>query len=208
MRYSTRELVYIAVFGAVWGALEMSLGSLLHVLNVPQAGTIMAAVGIVVLLTGHTFVPRREGGHGVPPVLMMGLTTAFIKMFSLGGIVINPMLAIIMEALLVHLGLRLGRGGRKAFLLAGVMGSSWNFVHPFITQGLLAGWGAARVYRWLVFGGAKLFGLPAGYGWLIFVLLLGLKVAAGLAAGYTGWEVSRAVHQRRGVRGWRLEVGG
>lgn len=194
MRYSTRELVYIAIFGTVWGALEMSLGSSLHVLNVPQAGTIMAAVGIVILLTGHTFVPRRGA------VLLMGLTAAFVKMFSLGGIVINPMLAIVMEAALVEAGLCLGYGGRGAFLLAGVMGSSWNFVHPFITQGLLAGWGVLRVYRWLVHGGARLLGLPDGYGWLLFGLLLGLKVVAGLLAGHAGWEVSRAVHQRRGVQ--------
>ncbi|MGD2176594.1 MAG: hypothetical protein PVG71_02110 [Anaerolineae bacterium] len=193
MRYSTRELVYVAIFGSVWGALELSLGSVLHVLNIPQTGTIMAAVGIVVLLTGHTFVPRRGA------VLMMGLTAAFVKMFSLGGIAINPMLAIVMEAALVEAGLQLGRSGRRTFLLAAVMGSSWNFIHPFVTQGLLAGCGMTRVYRWLVHGGAQLLGLPEAYGWLILGLLLGLKGVAGLLAGHTGWEVSRAVHRRRGL---------
>ncbi len=191
MRYSTRELVYVAVFGAVWGAVEMSLGSLLHVLNVPQTGTILAAIGIVILLTGHTLVPRRGA------VLLMGLTAAFVKVFSLGGIVLNPMLAIVMEAALTEAGLRLAGRGRGAFLLAGVLGSSWNFVHPFLTQGLLAGWGMVRVYRWLVHGAEQVFGLPGGYGWLVFGLLLGLKVVAGLAAGYLGWEVSRAVLRRR-----------
>ncbi len=193
MRYSTRELVYVAVFGAVWGAVEMSLGSLLHVLNVPQTGTILAAVGIVILLTGHTLVPRRGA------VLLMGVTAAFVKMFSLGGIVINPMLAIVMEAALTEAGLRLAGRGRGAFLLAGVLGSSWNVVHPFLTQGLLAGWGMVRVYRWLVHGGAQLFGLPEEVGWLVFGLLLGLKVIAGLAAGHLGWEVSRAVLRRRAI---------
>lgn len=193
MRYSTREMVTVAVFGTVWGAVEMSLGSLLHMLNVPQAGTFLAAVGIVILLTGHTLVPRRGA------VLLMGLTAAFVKMFSLGGIVINPMLAIVMEAALTEAGLRLAGSGRGAFLLAGVLGSSWNFVHPFLTQGLLAGWGMVRVYRWLVHGAEQLFGLPEGYGWLVLGLLLGLKVIAGLVAGYLGWEVSRAVLRRRGV---------
>lgn len=192
MRYTTRELVYVALFGTVWGAVEMSLGSLLHVLKVPQTGTILTTIGIVILLTGHSLVPRRGA------VLLMGLTAAFIKMFSLGGIVINPMLAIVMEAALTEAGLRLAGSGRGAFRLAGVLGSSWNFVHPFLTQGLLAGWGIVRVYRWLVHGGAQLFGLPEGYGWLILGLLLGLKVVAGLVAGHLGWEVSRAVL-------WRME---
>jgi len=45
MKYRTQELVYIAVFGTIWGVVEMTLGSYLHVLNVPQAGTVLAAVG-------------------------------------------------------------------------------------------------------------------------------------------------------------------
>ncbi len=191
--YTTRQLVTIATFGAVWGALEMTLGSLLHTFNVPQAGVVMTAIGIVVLLTGYTFVPRRGA------VFMMGLTTAFVKMFSLGGLVLNPMLAIVMESLLVEVGLRAGRTSRGRFMLAGVLGSSWNFVHPFITQGLLAGWGVFRVYAWLVQGGARLFGLPPAYGWLIFVLLLAIKVVAGLAAGYVGWEVAETVRRRLGL---------
>lgn len=196
MRYSTRELVNVAIFGTVWGAVELGLGSLLHVLNVPQTGAMMAAVGIVILLTGHTVVPRRGA------VLMIGLTAAFVKSFSLGGIVINPMLAIVMEAALTEAGLRLGRGGRGAFALAGMAGSSWNFVHPFITQGLLAGWGIARVYGWLVHGPAQLIGLPSGYGWLVLLPLCGFNLVAGLVAGYVGWAVSQAVHRRRAVQSW------
>ncbi len=191
--YTTRQLVTIAIFGTVWGALEMTLGSLLHTLKVPQAGVVMTAIGIVVLLTGYTLVPRKGA------VLMMGLTTAFVKMFSLGGIVLNPMLAIVMESLLVEVGLWTGRTGRGRFMLAGALGSSWNFVHPFITQSLLAGRGVFLVYGWLVQGGAKLFGLPPDYGWLIFALLLVLQVVAGLVAGYVGWEVAETVRRRLGL---------
>lgn len=192
MGYTTRELVTIAIFGTVWGALEMTLGSLLHVLNVPQAGVVMTTIGIIILLTGHTFVPKRWA------VVMMGVTTAFVKMFSLGGIVLNPMLAIVMEALLVEIGLCTGKPRRSRFVLAAVLGSSWNFIHPFLTQGLLAGWGIVRVYGWLVQSGARLLGLPPDYGWLIFALLLGIKVVAGLVAGHLGWEVAGAVRQRMG----------
>ncbi len=50
MRYKTRDLVYIALFGTIWGVAEMSLGALLHTLNVPQTGTIMTFFGITIML--------------------------------------------------------------------------------------------------------------------------------------------------------------
>ena len=56
-RFSTRDLVYIAVFGALWGTLEMTLGSYLHLIFPSLAtplvgvGTIMTTVGMVIAIT-------------------------------------------------------------------------------------------------------------------------------------------------------------
>jgi len=194
MRYSTRELVYMATFGAIWGAIEMTLGSYLHVLNVPQTGTILSAVGVAILVVGRSFVPKRGA------TLLTGIVTMFIKMFSLGGIVINPMIAIFMESLLVELGLGARGLSKGRCLLAGALGSSWVIVHPFITQGIMAGWGLARVYIWLVEGGARLFGIPSRYAILILVPLFALKPIAGALGGLIGWEMAIAVNRRLGRR--------
>lgn len=192
MKYTTRQLVYIALFGTVWGGIEMTLGSYLHVLNVPQAGTIMTAMGIVILLVGRTFVPRRGA------TVLMGLVTAFLKMLSVGGIVLNPMIAIFMESLLVEVGL--GRRGlsRGRFILAGTLGASWNIVHPFFTQGLLAGWGISRVYTWLLGGVSRLLGIDPRYTLLLILALLAIKSLSGAVAGFVGWEMARAVRKRMG----------
>lgn len=194
MRYSTRELVYIAVFGAIWGAIEMTLGSYLHVLNVPQTGTILAAVGAAMLVVGRSFVPKQGA------TLLTGIVALFIKMFSLGGIVINPMIGIFMESLLVEVGLGAKGIGRMRCILAGAMGTSWVIVHPFITQGIMAGWGLARVYMWLVEGGARLLGIPSRYALLTLGLLFAMKPVAGAIGGLMGWEMAIAVSKRMGRR--------
>ncbi len=193
MRYSTRELVYMAIFGAIWGAVEMTLGSYLHVLNVPQTGTILSAIGVAILVVGRSFVPRKGA------TLLTGIVALFIKMFSLGGIVINPMIAIFMESLLVEVGLGAKGIRRGRCMLAGALGTSWVIIHPFITQGIMAGWGLTRVYVWLVKGGAELLGIPSQYAFLIFGLLFAIKPVAGAIGGYLGWEMAIAVNKRMGT---------
>lgn len=71
-------------FAALWGAVKMTLGSVLHVLNVSFSGVVLTSIGITIVLIGRRFVPRPGS------VLFIGLVTAFLKMLSLGGIVLNP----------------------------------------------------------------------------------------------------------------------
>lgn len=194
MRSRTQELVYIAVFGAIWGAVELSVGSYLHVWNVPQAGTVLAAIGMAVLVVGRSFVPRRGA------TVMMGVVAMFIKMFSLGGIVINPMVGILMESVLAEVGFLGGRVTRGRAMLAGALGVSWVMVHPFVTQGIAAGWGMVRVYTWLVETGSRLFGIGTENAIIIFAVLLLIKPVAGALGGWLGWETTAAVRQRLGKK--------
>ena len=194
MRYRTQELVYIAVFGTIWGAVEMSIGSYLHVLNVPQAGTILAAIGMAILVVGRHFVPRRG------TTLLTGVVAMFIKMLSVGGIVLNPMIGIFMESLLAELAFGAKGISKGRCMLAGALGTSWIIVHPFFTQGIMAGWGILRVYTWMVEGGSRLLGIPVEYALIIFGLLFVMKPLAGAVGGWMGWEMAVAVHKRTGRR--------
>jgi len=104
-----------------------------------------------------------------------------------------------MESLLVEAGL--GRRGlsRGRFALAGTLGASWNIVHPFLTQGLLAGWGITRVYTWLLGGISRLLGIDPHYTLLLILALLAIRSLSGTVAGLVGWEMARAVRRRRGI---------
>ncbi len=191
MRFTTRDLVYVGVFGALWGVVEMTFGSLLHALNVPFAGAVLTGIGVTVALIGRLFVPRPGS------VLLIGLVTACLKMFSLGGIVVNPMIGIAAEALLAELAVTaLGRPRRLSFIVAGALAVVWAFAQPFFTSGVLAGQGLATVMGWTLQKGAQVLGLLPSAAAVILGLLVSLHLLIGAAAGLLAWDAGRAVRTR------------
>jgi hypothetical protein len=196
MKFSVRELVYIAIFGAIWGALELTLGSYLHVIFPPLAdtflvGLIMASLGAVVALVGYHFVPRTG------TVLMIGVITAILKMISLGGVKAGPLVAILAESLLMELGLYVARKpSRWGFVLAGVLAVSWNFFHKFIMMYVLFGQGVYEVYSSMVQEGASVLHIDAAYALVIIGVLFLVRILAGGLAGWIGWDLGRVVRGR------------
>ena len=190
--WPTRDLVTVAVFGALWGAAEMSLGAVLHALALPLSGLAMTAAGMLVALTGYRFVPRRGA------VLSMAAVTALLKALSLGSVVLSPMLAILVEGLLAELGLALagGRVGRGPLALAGALATLWVPVHPFLTQGLLAGEGMFEIYRRMLAAGARLLRLDPDAIPAILAALLVLHAAAGALAGALACGLGRQLARR------------
>ena len=196
MKFSVRELVYIAIFGAIWGALELTLGSYLHVLFPPLAdtflvGLIMASIGAVVALIGRLFVPKTGS------VFMIGLVTALIKMISIGGVQAGPLVAILAESLLVELGLFIARKpSRWGFVLAGALAVAWNFFHKFIMMYILFGRGVYEVYLGMVQQGASLLRIEISYALAIIVILFFIRLVAGGLAGWIAWDLGRGVRDR------------
>jgi hypothetical protein len=192
-RFSVRDLVFIGLFGAIWGALEIGLGSYLHVLNIPFTGTVMTGIGITVGLVGRSFVPKRGS------VMFIGVVTAMLKAFSLGGIVLNPMIGILMESALAEVGLIFSAKPRRwTFVLAGVLAVSWDFFHPFFTQGILAGRGIFTIYERTIQQGASLLGIDQSAILVILLCLVALRLVVGLATGVFAWTLTVAVRSRLG----------
>ena len=212
--FTTRDWVYIAVFGALWGAIEITLGAYLHVIFPPLAdtflvGVIMAGLGGIIALTGRHFVPYTGS------VLMIGVVTALLKALSLGGVKIGPMVAILAESLLIEAGLVLSRveglllgfdtlrystqarrPSRWAFALAGALAVSWNFFHKFVMMRLLFGKGVSEVAVKMVEDGSKLLGLDIRYSITILAVLLFIRLIVGAASGWLAWDLGGAVRRR------------
>lgn len=196
MKFSVRELVYIAIFGAIWGALEITVGSYLHVIFPPLAdtflvGLIMASIGVVVALIGRLFVPRTGS------VLMIGIVAAILKMISIGGVKLGPLVAILAESLLMELGLLTARRpSRGSFVFAGALAITWNFFHKFIMMWLLFGRGIYEVYVGMIRQGASLLRIDVSYALVIIVVLLFIRIGAGGLAGWVAWDLGRVVRDR------------
>jgi ABC-type thiamin/hydroxymethylpyrimidine transport system permease subunit len=191
MHFSTRELVTMAVFGALWGALEISLGSVLKALHLPLSGALLATAGLVIALIARLFVPRAGA------TLFVGVVATILKLFSIGGVLIGPMVGILAEALLAEVVLTLaGRPRRTAFLLAGALGVVWTVVQPFFTGALLFGRDMLEVWLDLVSQAARLLGLPESAALLAAAGLVGLHLLLGAAGGWLAWQAGRQLSGR------------
>lgn len=191
MKLATRQLVTLAVFGALWGAVEISLGSLLKALNLPLSGAVLAAIGLMIAFIARLFVPRRG------TTLFVGVIAMVLKLFSIGSIIIGPMIAILAEALLAELVLSLFSQPRlPAFLLAGAVGVLWVLVQPFVTGLLIFGRDLFTIWLDLLDVGQRLFGFGAGAAvWIVIVLAL-VHILIGMFSGWLARGVAKLLLTR------------
>ncbi|RPJ40797.1 MAG: hypothetical protein EHM21_14125 [Chloroflexi bacterium] len=193
MKLSTRELATIAVFGTLWGLSEISLGSVLKSLNIPFSGALLSAIGLTIALVGRAFVSKKGS------TLFVGVIAMLLKLFSLGGVILGPMVAIFSEALLAELILSLtGNPRRFSFLLAGALGVTWSLAQPFVTGPLLFGRTLFIVWLDLLDSGTRLLGLDGNAALAIVVALLGIYLSIGSIAGWLSWDLARQLKTRMG----------
>jgi hypothetical protein len=191
MRFSTRELVVLTVFGTLWGAVEISLGSLLHLLNLPMSGPFLAAIGLTIALIGRLFVPRRGS------TIYIGVVAMVLKLFSIGSVVVGPIIGIMIEASIAEIVLTaFGQPRRLSFPVAGALGVLWTLVQPFFTGILLFGRDIFVVWLDLLDRGSRMFGLdPTAVIWIILALSA-VHLVLGAAAGWLAWGSGHLLQTR------------
>ncbi len=195
-KWTVRDWVFIGLFGALWGALELSLGSVLHVLFPPLTNTffvglIMAAIGCAVALSGRLFVPHRGS------ILMIGVITAVLKAFSLAGAKIGPVVAILAESLLMEVALILLPSEKAtSFAVAGMLALSWNFFHRFVMMRLLYGKSVVEVGLKMARNGSRLLGIREDLLIVVLAILLLVRLAAGALAGLLARSLGGKIRER------------
>lgn len=194
MRLSLKELTIVAALGALWGSVEMTLGAFLHVLHVPFTGAVLGSIGICIALVGRVVVPRPGS------TLSIAVVAALLKALSIGGVVLSPMIAIVMEGLLADAVLSLGGRPRRAtFALAGAAAVTWNTLHMVLIQGLVFGAGVVRMYMIMVQRAAALLHIPTASVVAVLIVLVAGHVVAGALAGLVAWQAGRSVVARRAL---------
>lgn len=193
MKLSTRELATIAVFGTLWGLSEISLGSVLKSLNIPFSGAVLSAIGLAIALVGRSFVPKKGS------TLFVGVIAMLLKLFSLGGVIIGPMVGIFSEALVAEIVLSLtGKPRRFSFILVGALGVTWTLLQPFVTGPLLFGRTLFVVWLDLLDTGTRFLGLDTNAAFVIVVALLVIYLLLGSLVGWLSWDLARQLKTRMG----------
>lgn len=192
-----RELIYAALFGALWGALEITVGSYLHTLlppgTAPLVGPVMAAIGLTVALIGRHFAPYRGS------LLLMGAVAALLKVIGPGTVRWGPLLGILIEAGSAELVLLLARRPRRViYVIAAAVAVASTLGQRFLLA-LIFAEGLGTAWRGMIYEGGKMVGLT--WAAAILGILLAVNLALGALAGELAWEVGRGA-ERRLARRW------
>lgn len=187
-----RVWTHAALFGSLWGALEMSVGTVVKASRIPLAGVVMACLGLLCMIT----LRRLQPWPGV--VFTAGVVAAFLKVFALGGLYPGPIVAILMEAAMVELAF-LTLGNRVAAAVAGgALSVGIGPAQLLITLRLVAG----REILESVIAGARrlLVALDAPHLPAVSVLLAVMIAFSlvGAAAGAAAWGMAGRVLRRTG----------
>lgn len=171
----------------------MTLGTVLKSFNVPISGVVLAAIGLIVALVGRVFVPKRGS------TLFVGVIAMLLKLFSLGGVILGPMIGIMSEAVVAELALSLsGKPRRGTMMLTGSLGVLWVLVQPFVTNPLLFGRAVVDVWLDLLRRGGRLLSLREGVVvWILGGMVL-LHLVIGAAAGLVSWTLGQQLQGRLG----------
>lgn len=193
MKFTTRELVTMAVFGALWGLVEISLGSVFHAVDLPLSGMALAILGAMVACIGRLFVPKRGS------TIFIGIIAMVLKLFSIGSAVIGPMVGILAEALIAELILStFAKPSMPAFIFASAGAALWTLIQPFVTGVLLFGRNLLVIWLDVLDMGTRVFGIPYQAAlWIMFVLV-SVHILFGGIGGWLAWKLGQVLKTRLG----------
>ena len=182
-----------ALFGGLWGAAELSLGVLLSAAHVPLGGMVMAALGVVCLVTARRLHPA------VGQSLAMGVVVAFLKVFSMGGMLLGPMVGILVEAEMVEIAFTGAGSSLPAAILGGAGALAWAPSWALLSGALLAGPEAVQAVDRGMRTVAGSFGWRGATSGAIIATLIGAAALLGGLVGAFAWRLAGRVVAR--VRG-------
>ena len=180
----SRPWVYATVFGSLWGAIEITVGALIHSMRIPLAGVWMAAVGTIILFSGLVIYPRR--GFAI----RAGVVCVLLKLINPSVAFVLASISIFTEAVVVEIAAGDGRFGSVRAAVVGGVVVTLPFFQYLLHAWLIYGWDIVRIYtvgfeRFVSWIDVSPF---AGYGVLAAILLalFAIGCASGLAGLYMG----------------------
>jgi hypothetical protein len=179
-----------ALFGALWGVAEASLGTALKATQLPLTGLLLASLGVLCLLTAR----RLHPAFGVS--LATGAVAAFVKVFSLGGLVIGPVAGIVAEAAFVEIAMTVTASSGLGAVLGGALALAEAPLQMAVTAVLITGptvgVSLAKAARTL----AGALGVPGASVGVVLAGIAGACALLGALVGGLSWRVAGRVARR------------
>jgi len=182
-----------AVFGALWGFVEITLGGFLHSLRIPLIGVILADCEAGFLVAVHRLHPHR----GL--VTAVALVAALLRGLTPVGALFTPLVAIFMEGVLVELAFLLLPGVRLPAAVGGALCALWSTAQMVVSHAIFLGLDALRLYDALLLSGARLTGIAPESRYLALVLPLSVLAGIGALGGLVGTRLGERTRKAGAV---------
>ncbi len=188
----SEKWIRASVIGTSWAAFEIVLGSFLHNLKVPFSGSLLTAVGLIILISaGYSWSEKGLYWRA-------GLICAFMKTLSPSAYIFGPMIAIFSEALLLEFSVRMLGRNFAGYLLGAVLAMSWNLVILVFNLIVIYGSDLVGLYTGGLEYVREILGIHADIVWVPLLLLLALHGLSGLAVAVGGMAIGRNMTRQKG----------
>jgi len=189
----SRPWAHAALFGALWGALELSLGTMLQLSRLPLRGSIMAVIGLVCMFTLRRLQPR----FGV--CALAGFVAIALKIFTLGGFFPGPIIGIALEALMVEISFLVLPKRRLAAAAAGAGALATHPIQMILMTTLLAGPEVVKAMVEGLIASISSVGLGSPSPFFLTLCVTGVLIIFGSFVGLWAWGIANRVAQRVGA---------
>jgi hypothetical protein len=184
---TSRDTILIAVFGALWGLMEISLGVVLKGLRLPMGGAILTAIACPIFLTGRYFVRVRGS------IIMMGMIAAILKIFSVGTVIAGPFMAILIESILAEILISFLGIHRLSYVITTTLLTVYTIIHPFIAQGIIFGDNIYKIYIETFKKIADLMHIDMTYLSWILIVYAAIHLILGISSGWIAFSLATGV---------------
>ncbi len=174
-----------ALLGSLWAAVEIVLGTFLHTLGVPLAGTVLSAIGVCLMAAGGQLWPER----GI--FWRAGVLCALMKSVSPGAVIIGPMVGITLEAMLMEGSTRLLGRTAPGYVVGGALATTLPILQKLIALVFTYGLDVARLYVAVYEAAVRSLHISAPGPLDVILAWLGLNLLLGTAAAVIGMRAGR-----------------
>ena len=174
-----------AVYGSLWAASEIVVGSFLHNLRIPFAGSLLAAFGVLIMTAGHRARPER----GL--IWRSALICALMKSISPSAVILGPMIGIAMEGALLETCVRLSGGRAAGYVAGGALAVSWALVQRVLNALVSFGPDVVRLYVEAYSFAARALGVSSIGPFDVVAAFFAVECVIGAGAAALGLRAAR-----------------
>ena len=172
-----------SVIGSMWGSMEIIIGSFLHNLNIPLAGTLLSMIGIILMIGMHRVWPER----GL--FWRAGIICAVMKSISPSAIIIGPMLGILMEAGLLELSAILFGRNLFSYIIGGGLAVFSTFLYKIIGFIIFYGFNIVDLFVNVYQFAVKQMKMESFGPWELIMALSVIYLSLGMVAAVLGYWI-------------------